>query len=402
MRHLLTIILLVFILFSCGKNARDRNVIPTNAATPEDKKNIEALNVLSEAIKQSPSVSENYYKRALLNNKMGETQNAFDDIERADKLKPNTSKYFYLKAFLMNELNMPDALQVAQNAEALNYDKPDLYNLLADLYMKKNDLAMARKYLSLAYKLYPLSGENIYLKGVYSLKTGDTLSGLYKLHQAAKVKPNYFRPYDHLIKIYNSKRNIDSALKVNEIAIKRFPKKTEMVFNKAQILENVGALDSSRKVYQQFMKLEPKRIDTYNYIGNIFLKQKDYANAFKNYEKVLIALPKTNNTYYLAALCQEKLNNFEKAKEYYSIAAEKNPNDIKMSNAVARMDYFIDRANYTEIAPTQKLEFKYKAPEKSEEVIVEEERRAFKESIGNIEMIQKKKTVKIGIDSTRN
>jgi tetratricopeptide (TPR) repeat protein len=113
------LVLLSMLLFACGQGNRERSKIPPTPFQTESIQNIASLDALTNAIRSNPSVAENYYKRAIILQKMGDLSRALDDINRADRLKQNTGKYLFVKALILrDQKEYREAFAFAQSAES--------------------------------------------------------------------------------------------------------------------------------------------------------------------------------------------------------------------------------------------------------------------------------------------
>lgn len=396
MRYVLFLCFLT--LFACTDHSREGYDIPLAQKQNEENQNLAALSILSDAIKNNPSEPDNYYKRAVLHYKIENYKDALVDITRAERLNPNSGLFLYQKAKIQEVLNEKGALKNALDAESQDFSSPDLFVLIADLYLKEKNLGMAQKYMQKAEAVYPYNSELFLAKGKYYALQGDTATAINNYKRALILKPHGFESYDYLIKIFNSAHLVDSALAFNERALKKFPKKRELVYNKAQILENVGALDSATKVYQVFLRLEPDRYDVLEKVGDIYLRKKNYAAAFLIYDKWGKAVPDNEKAYLKASSCYELQKRFTNAKSYLEQALEKLPNSKILLSQLNNVNYQIEaQNNFYENSSEQYFARKNKA---EEEVKPEPQRRIF--DIGNIEKIQKRSQITIGKDTTRN
>jgi tetratricopeptide (TPR) repeat protein len=338
MRLVFCFFMLCFVHLACVKNARDQKTIPSPPVQPDSVKLAASISALSEVIKNNPSVADNYYKRAILNLKAEAFDDALTDINRADKLKPNKAQYYFVKSQVLKNLGDKKALGFALNAEALDFEEPGLYVLLGELFTQAGNYGKADEYFKRAESIYPKNGDLDYHKGVLAAKRGDTLNATRLFYSAISLKPQVFTPYDQLIKIYNKKRYIDSALVINEMAIKRFPLKKEMIFNKAQILENTGLLDSARIVYEQYLQVNPSKTEVLANIGSIYFRKKNFPAALSNFEKLIAASPENAAAYHMAGKCKEGVGDLDRAREYYEKSLKYKPDDYTVKNDLARVN----------------------------------------------------------------
>ncbi|MCP9753592.1 hypothetical protein EGI26_00260 [Lacihabitans sp. CCS-44] len=398
MRYVLFLCFLT--LFACADQSRDGYDIPVGKKQNEENQHLAALSILSDAIKNNPSDPDNYYKRAVLQHELGNYKDALVDITRAERLNPNSGLFLFQKAKIQNLLNEKGALKNALDAESQQFSSPSLYVLLADLYLKEKNFRMAQKYMQKAESLYPYNSELFLVKGKYYAMQNDTTTAVNNFKRALVLRPHGFEPYDYLIKIFNSAHLVDSALTYNEKALKRFPTNKELVYNKAQILENVGSLDSATKVYQAFLRLEPSRYDVLEKVGNIYLRKKNYAAAFLIYDKWSKAVPDTEQAYLKAASCYELQGHYTNAKTYLEGAVEKMPENKALALRLESVNNILEQNANDYLENTQQFYSNNKKKKVEETKEPEPQRRIF--DIGNIEKIQKRSQITIGKDTTRN
>jgi Tfp pilus assembly protein PilF len=393
--------LLVISLFSCADHTRDEYNIPVNKKQNIENEHLAALSILSDAIKNNPSNPDNYYKRAVLHYKIENFNDALVDINRAERLDPNSGLFLYFKAKIQNALNDKTGLKNALDAESQNFSAPDLYVLIADLYLKNKNFKMSQQYMQKAEAVYPYNSDLFLVKGSYYAKQGDTVTAINNYKRALALKPHGFEPYDKLIKIYTDDHLLDSALVFNEKALKFFPTKRELIYNKGNILLSAGALDSATRVFKTFLKLEPTRFDVLAKIGDIYFRKKNYAAAFLIYEKWGKSDPENYKPFLKAAYCFEQQNRYSEAKKYLEKAIEIDPKNQSLVADLTRVSYKIDEINNSYVS--NQNNYFYKEERKPKEAPEPEpERRIFGGNIGTIEKIQKRTPVSIGKDTTRN
>ncbi len=367
--HSFWLFLLFALIGACSDSSRDGYDIPV-VGSNEDEKEMEAsIKVLSENIKSNPSNPDNYYKRAVWKLKAGNYKEALIDITRGESRNPNSPKILFVKSLILEKLGDKNALENALFAESHGAKFPDAYLLIAKLYLRDKNYAKAREYFGKAENKYPYHADLFNGKGLYYAMQRDTVTAILNYKKAVALKPSKFEYYDDLIKIYGKARMADSALTLNDKAIKKFPSMTELVYNKAMILENVGAADSSIRIYRNFLKLEPERYDVYDRIGGIYFKNRNYTSAFANYNKWAGFVPNNPVPKLKAARCYLAQNNLPAAKYYLQKAIDKHPSDKSLANELAGVEYritYYQRGNdsyakrpnnnaYTEQEPEKKL-----------------------------------------------
>jgi tetratricopeptide (TPR) repeat protein len=397
MRQLLYwVYLFSFVLIGCKDTSREEYDIPKT----QNKSSEEVLNIvlerLSENIKSNPSNPSNYYKRALWKFNAGKYDLALIDISQAERLNPNSGEILYLKSAILHKAGKEKALENALFSEDQGYESPDLYTLIAKLYLEKGEGAKANNYLKLAEEIYPYNADVFNGKGkLYALQK-DTVTSIANFKRAIQLKPGTFEYYDDLIKLYGKARLADSALNLNERAIRKFPEMKELLYNKAFILENVGFADSSIRIYRQFIKQEPERYDVYDRIGGIYLRKKNYSAAYTIYNRWAEAEPENVTPKLKAARSYVAQDNLPAAKYYLRKALEKHPDNKTLMNELAAVDYRMERMQ--EYASRAYLNNREREEANKSEV---EDRRIFDRSI-EINQLPKLRPTTIGRDSTRN
>lgn len=397
------LLLLSILLFACGQGNRERSKIPPTPFQTESIQNIASLDALTNAIRNSPSVAENYYKRAIILEKMGDLKKALEDINRADRLKQNTGKYLYVKALILrDQKEFRDAFAFAQSAEILNVDTPELYTLLGDLSIQRNDLVKAEQYLAKSLQIAPYDGETYFYQGSLAAKKGDTALAILKINQAIDMKPLFKLGYTKLTDILKNRRMYDSALAVNKSAIAQFPKNPDFYIDRGMVYSKFGRLDSALVYYDKAFAIDNRRVETLLYSASIYFRWKNYSKALEYYEKVLDANPDTPNINYLTALTLEQLGSFTKAEEFLKAAVEKDPNDTQAVIALNRVSGHINSALGVYTAPLP-----LPVPVKKQTIpvakpVYEEPKKLLDTSRIKINIIAPRKRVNIKTDSTRS
>ena len=399
--HKIYFFLLISILLSaCGQGNRERSKIPPTPFQTESIQNIASLEALTDAIRSNPSLAENYYKRAIILNRMGDSKKALDDINRADRLKQNVGKYLYVKALILRDTKeYREAFAFAQSAEILNVDTPELYTLLGDLSQQRNDLKNAEQYLAKSLQIAPFDGEAYFYQGTLAARKGDTSNAILKMNKAIEMKPSFKRGYSTLTEILKNRRLFDSALAVNSSAILQFPKSPDFLIDRGLVYSRFGRLDSALVYYDKVTNLDDRRTDGMIYSASIYFRWKNYTKALEYYEKVLDINPETVGINYQIALTLEQLGSLTKAEEFLKAAVESNPNDTQSIIALNRVSGQINSALGVYKAPIP-LPAK-KAPAPVTYPIYEEPKKLLDTSKVKVNIIVPKKRVNIKTDTSR-
>ena len=386
--------------FACGQGNRERSKIPPTPFQTESVQNIASLEALTDAIRSNPSVAENYYKRASILHRMGDLQKALDDINRSDRLKQNTGKYLFVKALILRDLKQySEAFASAKSAEILNVDTPELYTLLGDLSQQRNDLKIAEQYLAKSLQIAPFDGEAYFYQGTLAARKGDTTTAILKMNRAIDMKPSFKQGYTTLTEILKNRKLYDSALAVNNSAIRQFPKNAEFFIDRGSVFAKSGHLDSAVVYYDKAANIDNQRTDALLYSASVYFKWKNYTKALEYYEKVLDASPGTPQINYLIGITLEQLGQFTKAEEFLKAAVGKDGTDDQSVLALNRVTGQINSALgvYTPPVPVPAK----KAVPVVTKPVAEEPKRLLDTSRVRVNIIAPKKRVNFKTDSTK-
>lgn len=399
--NLYFLLIIAVMLAACGQGNRERSKIPPSPFQLESVMNKEAIDALTEAIRSNPSVAENYFKRASVFLKTGNSERALEDINRADQLKQNTGKYLFVKALILRKMKKySEAFSFAQSAEILNIDTPELYTLLGDLSQQKNDLASAEKYLAKSLQIAPYDGETYFYKGTLAARKGDTISAISLINQSVEMKPSFREGYSKLTEILQNYRMYDSALVVNRSAIAQFPNSAaDLYVERGLVYFKVGRLDSALVNYERAASIDNKRTDVLLYSAAIYYRWKSYEKALETYERVLEINEATPKVDYFIGLTQEQLGNMQKAEDALKEAVEKNPNDEQAIIALNRVSGRVN-ADYGNYQPAP-APVRRPTPAAPKPVVVEEPKKLLDTSRLRINTIKPKAKVNVKTDSTR-
>lgn len=394
------LLVIIVLLTACGQGSRDRSKIPPSPFQVESVMNTAAVDALTDAIRSNPSVAENYFKRAEVFLKIGNTERALEDINRADQLKQNTGKYLFVKALILRKMKKyNEAFSFAQSAEILNIDTPELYTLLGDLSQQKNDIVSAEKYLAKSLQIAPYDGETHFYRGTLAARKGDTLTAIALINKAIEMKPSFREGYSKLTEVLQNYRMYDSALVVNKSAISQFPKNPDLIVERGLVFFKFGRLDSALVNYEKAAAMDDKRTDVLLYSAAIYYRWKSYTRALENYKKALDINEDTPKVNYLIGLTQEQLGNMEDAEEALKEAVEKNPNDEQAIIALNRVSGRVN-AGMTNYTPTP-VHVRRPVPQAPKPVVVEEPKKLLDTSRLRINTIKPKVKVNVKTDSSK-
>ena len=338
----LALFFLLIVSLGCQDYSRAGFNMPPGESIAENFKQDQILDELSDYIRSNPGQYLGYFKRAVYFYENEKYAEALEDISQSERISPNSGEILYYKSLIQYQLGDKNALNNARFAEDEGYDFPELYTLMAKLYLKEGEPEKASEYIIHAENLYPYNSDIFFVKGDYYAYLGDTITSIHHFKKALELNPGKFEYYDGLTKLYASYRLIDSAYNLNEKAIVLFPDKSQLQYNKAYIYEKSGIPEKAIQSYQKYLKLEPEKLEIYDRIGNIYLRNKNYTAAIKTYEKWVAAEPENPEIRLKVAKAYVSQMNYYPARTYLEQSLEKFPDNKNLEKELSSVNYWID------------------------------------------------------------
>jgi tetratricopeptide (TPR) repeat protein len=238
----------------------------------------------------------------------------------------------------MRNLSKPkEALAIAQKAEILGFNTPDIYTLLGDLYQQNNNFVAADNYLAKSLELSPYSGDAFYYKAISTARQGDTSSALLFLDQSLSFKPRNLQTYQAFSNFHAGLKEYDLALSYNAKGLSLFKNNIDLLVGRGLLMQRIGRADSAIIYYSRVNKIQPDYFQSYLYVGGIYFRWKSYTKAIEYYDLVKKYKPDYKQIDYLLGLSYEKMGSLAKAEEYFIVATQNNPTDLAAKYALERV-----------------------------------------------------------------
>lgn len=200
------------------------------------------------------------------NNKKKEARDNFDKAERLGKGKDWRILYEIGKAYLDSEEKQLDlAIEKLEAAKDLARTNPNVFSLLGDAYLEKNEGGKAANQYSYVIERLNVESPEIYRKRAILFRRSRTYSEAEaNLEKAITLDPNYAPAYRDLIEVYQLQQ--------------KYAKVTPLL---KKYTELVGDDQEARS----------------RYVGFLFRQAKDYDNTVVEADKVLAKDPANYNMY---------------------------------------------------------------------------------------------------------
>ena len=240
------------------------------------------------ALKLNPDNHGIHNNLANLLSSLNRLDEANQSFERAIKLNPNFSEAYYNLAINFHKLKKFDDAEKNYN-QSIKL-KPKLfsaYNNLGNLYRELGQLKSAEKNYRKAIDLnkdyvFPYNNLGNILKKQGKIKEAEK----YYI-EAIKIDKNYIEPYLNLCDLLEKTNKLDYAFKIINSAKKINKKKDDLLFYESLIHFRLKNYKESENTIKKIYKKNISDLRTPNFLklkADLFEHQKDYKNAFINYE----------------------------------------------------------------------------------------------------------------------
>ncbi len=206
---------------------------------------------------------------------------------------------------LGNDLDAIDKMKQVLKIDAKN--AAACYELTR-IYFEMGDMDNAEKYGTTSIKLDP-NNEWYYIYLAETKAQKGDFQGASKVYEnLTKAKPKDFEYYNDWAFMLSKQNKFKEAIAVYDLLEKKMGgSDEELIFEKVNLLLNIGDFDRSIGEMQKLIKLDPREYSYYGMLAEIFEAKKDFPNAISAYEDLLKIDPEnTDATVALAKIYQEK------------------------------------------------------------------------------------------------
>lgn len=180
---------------------------------------------------------------------------------------------------LIQQNNLPAALQECDTQIQQDPNNPELYHLRGLIYAQQRKLDSALKEFKLAIELEP--SQAIYhnnISNTYKMLGYIELASRH-LHEALRLSPNNAESYNNLGSLYYTQGQISQALPLFEKAIRLNPNSWEAHYNLANSYIRSDMVLQAIEEYYNVLKLNPEHGNAKLNLAMALVSIKDYAQA---------------------------------------------------------------------------------------------------------------------------
>lgn len=213
-----------------------------------------SIDAINQSIESSPFNAEAYFKKAKLLNNLKNYKSARINIEKAISLDQTRADYYYFLAenqYYNSEYK--EGLEAALKAENMGMDSPDLFHLLANLYLNQNLLTKAIAYNSRSL-LADKSGLNYFQRGMILLADRDTTAAINQLLISLRFDSLSGNTYNQLAKLYIARESVDSAQMFLDKHRAMDPENLRLWFDQGILYRMRKRDDSAKMIYLSIIR----------------------------------------------------------------------------------------------------------------------------------------------------
>jgi tetratricopeptide (TPR) repeat protein len=180
--------------------------------------------------------------------------------------------------------------------QALQHDPEFFYALLNSGILLKNqtDYHGARRRLSQALALTDdpaMRGELYFEMGLTSIFLGDPKTARNFWEKALQFGADNPSLYVNMAGTYEQEENLAEAVRLNEIAVERFPDYHKAVVNLARLHAMRGSLDRAIALYERALELQPNDALRHSVLGGCYLAAGRSEDARAQFQQAIILDP---------------------------------------------------------------------------------------------------------------
>ena len=328
MKRVLYLMSIAFFLFSCSTNKdKDYSSLPPELAT------------LTKKIDESPKDAELYYLRAQYYYNQKQIDEAQKDILQSIKLDPKQSKYYVtLSDVYFAQRKTDDTEEMLEKAISMDPKNNEARLKLAELYFHLKMYDFCNKTLDEALKLQN-HNPKAHLIRAFSLKDqGDTVGAIRMLQLAIDQNPKEVKAFLELGYIFQQK-NDPLAISYYKNALDVEPKNTEIRYNMAMMLQEMGQYEAAVEEYKNIIAIDPNHKAALHNIGYIYLiYEQKYEEAVAFFTKAIEVDPEFVNAVCNRALAFEELEQYENARQDYLYSRQLSENFEPAIQGLNRLD----------------------------------------------------------------
>ncbi|MEZ4912321.1 MAG: tetratricopeptide repeat protein [Saprospiraceae bacterium] len=311
---------------------------------PDSSKDTGSANVdpsiaqLSIDIEKNPENSSLLFDRARVYYEKQSYDLAISDLKKAISLDTMNAAYYHLLSDVyLDNYNSGEAINTLLYLVALQPTRIPSLLKLAELRYIIEEYDESILTLNEIVKMDPLNAEAFFMLGVNFKAMKDIPRAINSFQRAVELDKNITDAWITLGELYESK-NDPVALKYYNSAILSNPTSSQAKHAKAYYLQNHGNVKEALKMYNDIIINDKNYTDAYLNAGVLYLELDSLSRANETFTLLTKIDPTNYMGYFMNGVVLEKLGKTADALQNYKSARNLNSEDIKVKEAVARLE----------------------------------------------------------------
>jgi tetratricopeptide (TPR) repeat protein len=285
---------------------------------------------LREIIKQKPDYTPAYIRLGLLYKSTARPEQALEILQQAFEKAPNQPGIVKMMVDIYTaEKQYNQALDVVNGAIArANSDAKAFFeNMKGEIYLKSKQPETALAHFTRAEQLNPeFITPRMHMAGLFNAK-GQGEKALEEYRLVEKINPSYVPALIAMGFIFDLQKNFIQAEAYYRKVLEITPDHPNAANNLAFILsDQARTVDEAFKFAQIAREKAPKDPNVLDTMGWVYYQKGNYLNALSELEESLRLNPKSALACYHYGMALYKTQAYEKARSYFKLALEIDPN----------------------------------------------------------------------------
>jgi tetratricopeptide (TPR) repeat protein len=291
----------------------------------------------NKAIENDPQNPSLYFERAQLFYDFGSFDEGILDAEQAIELGGNQPEYYHLLADLqLDHYQSGQALTTLETAIARFpehiYTHLKYAEFLQILKQYESSISVLRNLLDKK----PDLGEAFFMLGLNYKDLGDTSLAMQNFQWAIQNDPDIIDGWIQLGQL-NAELGLPDARQYFESGYQIQPKNIDLLHAYAFYLQSVDEIEKAQSLFREIVALNPQYTIAYFNMGLLYLDQKKYQEAIKQFTLALATDPVHSESYFFRGISEELLGNKTAAMADYQQALLIDPEFEAASEALKGM-----------------------------------------------------------------
>lgn len=336
MIRFINILFFVFLLsvIGCQSGGSDKTADEEKAVTVAD-----SVEVLTNLISFDSANYQLFSQRSRLYLKKGQVDQAFRDLSYAIDMNPTDPELFILLGDIYFIIGKKDnCLSSYRKATELDPQSEKPLLKLAETHLILKEYDQASSYINRTLILNVNNPVAYYLKGIYEMETGDTVSALLDLKIAGNLDTTYYESFMQIGVLYNA-MNDSLAIDYYKLALKAIPDEERALFLMGVSYQNNNNFEQALETYQKIASLYPSNQFAFFNTGYIYMvEMMDFENAKEAFRQAIAIDPDYVDAVYNLGRIFEETGEYDLAKTQYRQALELETNYPLAIEGLNRLD----------------------------------------------------------------